>query len=223
MLMRDFWIHIDDLLRGRPLLLGTRQAALRMGVCVLLCSALYGAAMGTFAGSNGIRALQVLFSALKVPLLMGITFGLSLPSFFIVYSLWGLRDDFALVLRSLLATQTVLCLVLASLAPFTLLWYASSGVYQSAILFNTLMFAVASCSAQISLRRFYRPLIQRDARHRTLLWLWLGIYGFIGVQMGWTLRPFVGDPSGPVRFFRTTTWGNAYEALGHIIWKLIAS
>ena len=114
--------------------------------------------MGTFGGVRGERALQLLYSGLKVPLLLLVTFGLSLPSFFVLNTLLGVRDDFARALRALVATQAVLTIVLASLAPFTALWYASSGAYRPAILFNAAMFAVASFAAQGLLRRWYAPL-----------------------------------------------------------------
>jgi len=35
-------------------------------------------------------------------------------------------------------------------------------------------------------------------------------YAFVGIQMAWLLRPFVGAPNTPVRFFREEAWGNAY-------------
>ena len=68
-----------------------------------------------------------------------------------------MRDDFARVVAALLATQAGLTVILASLAPFTAFWYVSGSDYQPAILFNGLMFAVASLSAQWLLRREYRP------------------------------------------------------------------
>jgi hypothetical protein len=72
------------------------------------------------------------------------------------------------------------------------------------------MFAVASLTAQAILRRHYRPLIVRDPRHRRLLRGWLALYAFVGIQMGWVLRPFIGEMDLPTRFFREDTWGNAY-------------
>jgi hypothetical protein len=40
-----------------------------------------------------------------------------------------------------------------------------------------------------------------------------------GVCMGWVLRPFIGDPQAPVRFFRAGSWSNAYEAVIEMIWN----
>jgi hypothetical protein len=166
--------------------------------------------MGTFGGVGGERSLQVPYSALKVPLLLLATFVISLPSFFVFNTLLGVRGDFPQALRALAATQAALTVILASLAPFTALWYASSGHYRRAILFNALMFALASAAAQLVLRRLYRPLIERNARHRTLLRAWLVVYAFVGIQMGWVLRPFIGHPRGRTTFFRDGAWGNAY-------------
>src|SRR5688572_11763347 len=149
----------------------------------------YGAVMGTFGGVRGERALQLLYSGLKVPLLLLVTFALSLPSFFVLNTVLGVRGDFADALRALAATQAALTVILASLAPFTALWYASSGHYQLAILFNAGMFGVASLGAQVLLRRWYRPLIARNPRHRVLLRAWLVVYAFVGIQMAWILRP----------------------------------
>jgi hypothetical protein len=170
----------------------------------------YGAAMGTF---GGVRPAQILYSSLKVPLLLLVTGGISLPSVFVLYTLSGLRDDFPQVLHGLLSTQAALATVLAALAPFTLLWYASCSDYRLAILFNALMFALATASTQRVLRRHCRDLIARDARHRTLLQVWFVLYAFVGIQMGWMLRPFIGDPTQPTAFLRRDGLSNAYEAL----------
>jgi hypothetical protein len=113
--------------------------------------------------------------------------------------------------------------ILASLAPFTLLWYASSAGYAGAVLFNALMFGVASFSAQQVLRGYYEPLVRRSVKHRWMLRSWLLIYSFVGIQMGWILRPFIGDPTSPVQFFREDTWGNAYVIVGQLIWRTLAS
>ncbi|MEQ1935056.1 MAG: hypothetical protein ABL962_14450 [Fimbriimonadaceae bacterium] len=192
----------------------TESLTLRRSVLALVvCGMFYGAVMGSFADEHGPRLLQMLFSALKVPLLVGATFGLSLPAYFVVTTLMGLRDDFELAVRALLATQAVLAILLASFAPFTLLWYFSSRNYSSALLFNGLMFGLASLCAQRVLARLFLPMIQRDARHRLMMLVWLGTYSFIGIQMAWVLRPFVGNPADPTTFFRQEAWGNAYEEL----------
>lgn len=168
------------------------------------------------------RMPQVLYSALKVPLLFSVTAALGMPSFWLFNLLMGLGEDWGRVLRSLILTQTTLALVLVSLAPFTLLCYFSTDDYYLAVSFNALMFAVAALCAQQRLRQHYAPLIARDARHRLLLRAWLLIYAFVGVQMGWVLRPFIGDPTKPAEFLRAGAWSNAYEFVARLAWHLVS-
>jgi hypothetical protein len=193
----------------------------RLMLLVLIFGMFYGAVMGTFSATSLDRLLQIAYAAVKVPILLLVTFLISLPSFFVLNTLMGLRSDFADAVRALITTQAGLTIVLASLAPFTALWYATSADYSVAILFNAFMFALASFTAQFLLRRRYRPLIQRDPKHRILLRLWLVIYVFVGIQMGWVLRPFVGSPLAETRFFREGAFSNAYTYVGNLIWNVL--
>lgn len=212
---------VDDVLRARPWLVrGNNHIRwlLIVATIMLVFGALYGAVMGSYSGA---RFHQMLYSALKVPLLLAATFALSLPSFFVLNSLFGLRDDFAASVRALATTQAGLTVVLVSFAPFTALWYVSFGGYDSAKMFNLLMFGIASIAAQGLLRRFYRPLIQSNPHHRIMMWIWLVIYAFVGIQMAWVLRPFIGDPDVPTTFFRTEAWGNAYVEVARTLLRLL--
>jgi hypothetical protein len=85
------------------------------------------------------------------------------------------------------------------------------------------MFAVASFGAQWLLRREYRPLISSRYAHRWMLRVWLFIYVFVGIQMGWVLRPFIGNPAAPVQFFREDSWSNAYVVVIEMIWRVIST
>jgi len=161
------------------------------------------------------------FSAVKVPLLLVATFVISLPSFYVLNSLFGLGRDFAQAVRSLVAAQCGLAIVLASLAPLTLLWYASSAHYQHALVVNGAMFAVASLAAQWLVRGYYRPLIAASRRHVWLLWCWLGVYTAVAIQMAWLLRPFLGSPGRPVQFLRDDPWDNAYEVVARLVWRTL--
>ena len=101
-----------------------------------------------------------------------------------------------------------------------MLWYASSTGHDAAVLFNGVLFAVATACAQITLRARYRPLIERNPRHQVALWFWVVLYAFVGVQMAWVLRPFVGSPGMETRFFREDSWSNAYVWLARAIGRL---
>jgi hypothetical protein len=215
----------DYILRGESLP-ERRAAAVSLSGVTLVASIVafgmsYGGVMGSYGGFGGPRLWQVVYSAVKVPVLLFTTFALSLPSFFVVNTLLGLRSDFRRVVRALLATQAGLTIILSALAPYTAFWYVCGSRYQPAILFNGLMFAVASISAQWMLRRSYRPLVEINPKHRLMLRAWLVIYLFVGIQMAWVLRPFIGDPAAPVQFFREGSWSNAYEVVIQMVWDVV--
>lgn len=221
--MSNLLLRADDVLRRRAWTTRSPQEALPTLIwLIVVFGMVYGAVMGSFGGFSGERFWQVFYSAVKVPLLLFATFVVGFGSFFTLSTLLGLRDDLGEVVRALFATQAGVAVVLASLAPFTGLWYASTGVYETAPLFNAGMFAIASFAGQWLLRAYYRPLIQKNRRHRWMLWTWMITYAFIGIQMAWVLRPFVGSPDLEVQFFREESWDNAYVILFRTVMRLAA-
>jgi hypothetical protein len=180
---------------------------------ILAGTVIYGAAMGSF----GLRPLQALYSALKVPLLVGVATLICLPSFFVLNTILGLRSDFAAACRAILAAQASLAVVLASLAPITIFGYVSSGDYPFATALNGAMFLVATVGGHTTLARHYRVLVARNPRHRAARLAWLLLYVFVSIQMAWVLRPFVGAPSMRTAFFRESMWGNAYVEVASLI------
>ncbi len=218
--MRALCHEIDDFLRGVGRFAVGAPARRRLGWLLLLvavCGTAYGVAMGTFSGLGPGRWLQLVYSGVKVPLLMLVTFGLCLPTFFVLNTVSGLRDDFGQAVSAVAATQAGSAVVLAGLSPVTLWFYASCGSYQAVLLFNLGMFAVAWVAAQRIVSRYYAPLVAQRAGHRRLLRVWFVLYGFVGIQMAWLLRPFVGAPNLPVTFFREGAWGNAYVVVASLL------
>ncbi len=216
----------DSVLRGEPVEAGDRRenrasTLVALAVIIVAFGMSYGGVMGMYGGLSGRRAAQLVYSAVKVPILIAATFAMSLPSFYVMNLLTGLRGDFPRVLRALMTTQAGLTVILMSLSPFTAFWYVSGSGYQAAILFNGAMFAVASLGAQWMLRRAYQPLIASDPRHRWMVRVWIFIFVFVGIQTAWVLRPFVGDPNAPVEFFRQDSWSNAYEVVLAMIWDVL--
>ncbi len=184
---------------------------------ITFAGALYGACMGTFAFEFGQRTLMVLYAAIKVPLLIAMTTVLRLPGFFVFNTIAGLRDDFGKSLRGILASQGAFTLALAGLGPITMFVYLGGVNHRWALLFNALCFTIATGFAQLVLLRRYRPLIATNSRHRAMLVVWVLLYAFVGIQMGWMMRPFVGNPAKEVTFFRDEPFSNAYVAVFNLV------
>jgi hypothetical protein len=55
---------------------------------------------------------------------------------------------------------------------------------------------------------------------RTIFHIWVLIYGLVGAQMGWLLRPFIGDPHQPFAWLRARE-GNFFQAVSACIQSLL--
>jgi hypothetical protein len=210
----------DELIKslGRPAVAAARGESWRqLAVLVLIAGAIYGGFMGSFALRSPERLLMVLYAAVKVPILIFATGLVCLPGFFVVNSVLGLRNDFPLAVRAVLAGQAALTVSLASLGPITRLIYVSGASHRWALLTNAAMFTVATGVAQAIMLRRYRLLIAGNSMHRVTFWTWGILYAFVGIQMGWMLRPFVGNPGLRVTFLREEPLSNAYVVILRLI------
>lgn len=174
-------------------------------VSLLICSstfiALYGAIIGS---SNG--GLQMLSSALKLPALYLITLLICVPTLYFFDVISGSRRTFGQYLALLLASTSVISIMLFAFAPITLFFRLSINDYLFFKLLNVVIFAATGF---IGIGFFYRGMSfiasqdGDDNPHRPIVMkAWLVLYGFVGSQLGWTLRPFFGAPEEPFSLFR---------------------
>lgn len=203
---------LDDL--RRP---GEAPVIRRALLCVAIVSPIYGFVMGSFDLSAE-RALYPLYSALKMPLMILATSVVCLPGYLALSTVLGLRNDLRAALRAIVSSQAAFAAVVVSLAPITAFVYANGVSHRGALLTNGMMFLIATLAAQGILWKRYRPLLMRSRRHVVMMCYWLIAYVFVGIQMGWMLRPFVGTPGFAPSFFRAEAFTNAYV----VVWGLIA-
>lgn len=198
----------------------SRLEGARVALIVAGASGVYGGVMAAHGGFEGDRVWMVLYGAAKVPLLFTATMALAVPSFYVANLVAGVAGAFGRVWRALVDYQISVALQLGAVAPVTLLVNLSQEDYRVAQAWSTLLFAVASWNAQAALARAYEPLEAEAPVHCRLRRAWLVLYAFVGVQMAWDLRPFVGSPDMPVAFFRDTI-GNAYVEIPKVLWEAI--
>ena len=189
----------------------------KLAILVALCGALQGALMGSYALFNGGSALFMLWAAFKVPLFLGVAAALCFPALRITYYLVGLSDEFAPMIRALAAAQAAFAAILAAMAPFVLVFYASGLSYRGALILNLTVFALAGLAAQNVARGRLQTLLKREPRHLKLWAIGFGMWAFVAVQLAWNLRPFIGSPDMAVAFLRPDAFSNVYLAL----WKIL--
>lgn len=156
----------------------------------LLCAALYGAAAGFFQGG-----WQILVAALKVPLILGFTLLLCLPSLYVLSSLAGARwtrRSFLAVMTGFMAT---LALLLLALLPIAWLFSVSSRYLGSVVWLHLVLWGLALV---LGWRFLARCLAVVGAQGGTAVWLLL--FAVVSFQVATFLRPVLWREPGEALF-----------------------
>ena len=202
-----------------------RRFAVQIGI-IVLGAGLYGAAMGWWRDPQ-----QALFVAIKFPLIILLTtLGNALINGMLA-PLLGLnipfRQSFFAVVMSFAITSAIfgafspLIAFLVWNTPSLMSGAAGAATYNFILLAHVLVIALAGTVGNL---RLYQLLLKlsgsRDVACRVLV-AWLAGNLFLGSQLSWILRPFIGSPDLPVQFLREKAFhGNFYEAVFHALQKL---
>ena len=216
--------QVSVLLRGEQ---GTlrdwigRIEARKIFLCVAVIvvgAGLYGAAMGSWRDP-----MQSLFVAIKFPLIILLTgFGNALLNGMLA-PLLGLNISFRESFAAILTSFMVAGAILGSFSPLVafLVWNSppiinaqQTGEYSLIQLIHVFVIAFAGVTSNLRLGQLLRGLGGSAWVARRVLLAWLAGNLFLGSQLSWILRPFIGSPDLPVEFLRATAFqGNFYETV----------
>ncbi len=228
--------QIPVLLGGNPATLGdlaTRwdtNRALGYVAVIVAGAGLYGAAMGYWRSP-----VQAGYNLVKFPLvILTTTLGNALINGMLA-PLLGLdlrfRQSFMLVLMSF----TIAATILGSFAPilFFIVWNTPSLASQAEISWATYNFVqltqvvfitFAGVAANVRLLRLLKAVSGSERVARKILFAWLTGHLFLGSQLCWIFRPFIGSPGLAVEFLRPNALeGNFYETVFRAISHLLSS
>lgn len=219
--MRHWLVQLDELLRGErtnadALASGEVRLPLRVFVpFALTLGCAYGFFMGWYAMADprpdGWK--QLFAGTLKLPMLFLLTLGVTFPSLYVFNALVGCRIGFGVTLRLLVGTIVINLAVAASLGPILAFFTLSTTSYAFMVLLNVALLGVAGVIALAFLLKTLQrlepprePTFEGDATpqpaaHR-IFRVWIILYGVVGAQMGWLLRPFIGAPGSTFELFR---------------------
>ena len=216
-LLRDRKTFLEDVRNGTKL----ESKIVSLLIASSFFFAVYGGIVGAYSGS-----LQVISSAIKLPALYLLTLLICLPTLYFFDILFGSKLDFKQYLAMALTAVAVISVLLFSFAPVVLFFLISIKGYDFFLLLNVLVMAI---TGSIGVRLFYKGMIdmvggpeviEKSLRHR-LLKGWVVLYGLVGSQLGWTLRPFFGAEGEPFQIFRPEINGNFYakglESIGRMM------
>jgi hypothetical protein len=181
--------------------------------------ALYGAVMGS---SHSLW--QTLSSAVKLPLLFLATLIICAPSLYFFSLLFGSNQSLRQSVTIILTAITVTAVLLLSCAPITLFFLVTSPQYQFFKLLNVGIFSISGVMGIVFLYQGIRvvsgPKSEGATMRKWVLVMWMFVYAFVGSQMAWTIRPFIGAPRAPFELFRQlggNFYANVFRSIGEVL------
>jgi hypothetical protein len=166
--------------------------------------------------------LQALFVAIKFPLILLLTALGNALLIGMLAPLLGLNISFRQSLLAILMSFTIAAAILGAFAPLAafLVWNAppmipgveSMGAYEFIKVVHVIAIGFAGVASNVRLFQLLTRLAGRKRIARRVLFAWLAVNLFLGSQLTWLARPFIGAPYKPVVFFRDDAfWSNFYE------------
>ena len=183
-----------------------------------IATAAYGSTLGLWHSPT-----MMLYTSIKFPLVV-------IGSTFIVTGLnWLLAQlsssglQFKQILALTLSAMALMSWILLALLPIIVFFLLTSAgtasgkeeiqlAHNSVLLLHVCCIGSAGTVGVQSLWQGILELASEQCNHSTLLLGWLASFAFVGCQLSWMLRPFIGSPFYPVQFFRADAFNrNFYE------------
>jgi len=181
---------------------------------------LFGAVVGEWRSP-----LQAFYGGIKFPLVILLTTAGTAFLNGMLAPLLGLNIKFRQSLLIILLSHTIAAIILGGFSPILLFVVcnapsiqisssASWAGHSIVLVVEVGLIAFAGILANVRLRQLLDLLSGSPPVSKRITFAWLGANLFLGAQISWLLRPFVGSPELPVEFLRSNAFqGNFYETV----------
>jgi hypothetical protein len=198
--------------------IGLPEKMRAMLISSLVFLALYGAVMGSTHS-----LWQALSSGVKLPVLFLATLFICAPTLYFFNVLFGSSQSLTQNIALILTAVTVTAVLLLSFSPITLFFLLTTSQYQFFKLLNVAIFSIAGFMGVTFLSQGMRIVAgeaEGEQARRRVLRLWMFLYAFVGSQLAWTIRPFIGAPSIEFELFRQlggNFYTNIFASIGEVL------
>ncbi len=200
---------------------------LHCALTITLGTGIYGAAIGLWRGP-----LMAVYVGIKFPLLIFLTTLCNTGLNGMLALVMGAGIGFRQTLLTQLMSYTIAALILAAMAPIALFILFNTPPFSSGnplghrlfMLLNVAIIAMAGIVANVRLYHFLTIRTANRALAHRILAAWLIGNLFVGAQLSWNLRPFIGAPNLEIQFLRPNPFdGNFYETVYRTATQLLHS
>ena len=187
-----------------------------IGSLLLICLIFFGI-FGIVMGAYN-SVLQTITSMVKVPLLFLLTLLICYPALFMFNVLLGSKLNLAQSLAMILTAFAIIACVMVSFAPMSLFFLIIGWSYSFIRLLQVAIFTIAGIAGMIVLSNGFTLACEKYEIYPKMgiriFRVWVIIFAFVGSQLAWNLRPFVGTRDRPFSLFREQE-SNFYSAVFH--------
>ena len=199
--------------------IGLRSKLRYAVVTIVALAGFFGMVAGAYSGPA-----QAVSAAVKLPFLFFATFAVCFPAFFVVQVLVGSRLRLLQVAVLVFGALALACVLLAAFVPITAFFLITGANYYFQHLLNIAIAGIAGLFGMYALHEGLSLVCEKrevyPRKALTIMRAWAVLFAFVGIQLAWSLRPFLGDRNQPFRVFGTYQ-GNFYAAVIYAVNKLI--
>jgi hypothetical protein len=221
-LSREFLPNFHDKEGSLEKITDEKNIAGKIGSQLILVNVLaliYGIVMGCYNGFY-----QALSSAFKMPLLFSLLIIICFPAFYVVQSVLGSRLSLAQMVSIILSGFVYTTSIMVSFSTIVLFFLITGGNYAFIQLLHVAVIALAGIFGMKHIIDALKHACEKKNIYPKtgiiVFRFWIVILFFVGSQLSWSLRPFIGSKGMPFELFRKQE-GNFYQALTHSLADLL--
>ncbi len=178
-------------------------------------SAVYGLVMGSY---NSFA--QAISSGVKVPVFLTLTLLVCFPVFFIIQFVLGSKLGFLHMLNVILCGFLMVSLIMVAFAPIVIFFMITGDNYAFIKLLHVAIFSVSGFFGAKTMVEALRFCCEKSKVYPkvgvVVFRFWVVILAFVGMQLAWNLRPFIGVRGIEFEMFRERE-GNFYLSVIHSV------
>jgi hypothetical protein len=176
-----------------------------------LFSFLYGIVMGSFHSFY-----QAIAAGVKVAVMFDLVILICFPAFFIIQYVLGSKLRFGQMISIILSGFVLTSSIMISFAPIVIFFLLTGSNYYFLELLHIAIFILSGLFGMKTVIDALKYSCEKQNIYPkvgvSVFRFWVVILAFVGIQLAWNLRPFLGDEGKPFKLFRKYE-GNFYAAI----------
>ena len=184
-----------------------------------LFSFLFGVVMGSYHSF-----LQSLIAGIKVTFLFSMVLLICFPAFFIIQFILGSKLKLRQMISIILSGFLMITTIMISFAPIGVFFVITgSNYYFLQLLYISIFLFSGFFGMKMITDALQYSCEKKNVYPKTgvvVFRIWIVIFAFVGIQLAWNLRPFLGDREEPFKLFRKYE-GNFYTAVIYSVRQLV--